>query len=113
MLAPTSSTAVTPFRVGQLATAAGRSSPPAMRSRCLEMTIRAPVLPPDTAAAASPRFTASTVFQRLDPLPRRKATVGFSSLVMTWSVWRTSAAARTAGWRASSASMRGRSPCRR
>ena len=96
MLAPTSSTAVTPRRVGQLATAAGRSSPPAMRSSSLEMAISAPVLPPETAAAASPRFTDSTQFQRLEPLPRRSARAGFSSLVMRWSVWRTSLSARTA-----------------
>ena len=112
-LALTSSTAVTPRRVGQLATMAGRSRPTAMRRISLEMAIRAPVLPAETTAWASPSRTASMAFQRLEPLPRRSAVAGFSSLAMTSSVWRTSQAARAAGRRASSASRRARSPCSR
>ncbi len=73
-LAPTSSTVLAPLSVGQLATMAGRSNSLATILRIsLEIAIRAPVLPAETAAWASPVFTASTAFQRLEPLPRRKA----------------------------------------
>ncbi len=61
------------------------------------MAIRAPVLPPETAAWASPSFTASTAFHRLEPLPRRRAWAAFSSAAITLSQPRTSQAALAAG----------------
>ena len=61
-----------------------------MRSSSLEMAIRAPVLPAETTAPASPVLTASMAFHRLEPLPRRMAWAGFSSIATTLSVWRIS-----------------------
>jgi hypothetical protein len=74
-----------------------------MRSCSLEIAMRAPVLPLDTAARASPSRTACTQFQRLEPLPRRKACAAFSSEAITLSVWRTSQTAAAVGSRANSA----------
>ena len=114
MLAPTSSTAVTPRRVGQLATMAGRSSPCAdMRRISLEIAINAPVLPAETTAAASPAFTASMAFQRLEPLPRRIAVAGFSSMATTFSVCRISQTSSPSPARVSSARSAASSPCSR
>jgi len=110
ILAPTSSTAVTPRRVGQPATIAGRSDPPSIRRISFEMAIRAPVLPPEIAACASPARSASTAFQRLVPLPRRSAWAGFSSPEMTVPVCRMSDRPCSRGNRASSARIRSPSP---
>ena len=71
-LAPTSSTAVTPLQ----GRPAGHDGRPLqirrdIRRISLEIAIRAPVLPAETAAAASPCFTASTAFHMEVPLPRR------------------------------------------
>ncbi len=113
-LAPTSSTVLTPRRVGQPAPIAGRSrSAETIRRISLEMAMRAPVLPAETAALASPARIASTAFHRLVPLPRRSAWAGLSSMPMTRSVWRISLAARAAGCLASSAFRAFSSPCSR
>ncbi len=114
MLAPTSSTAVTPFKVGQLATMAGRSrSLETIRRISLEIAIRAPVLPAESAACASPWRRDSTAFHRLEPLPRRRAWAGFSSMAMTRAVWRMSQTSAALGQRASSAFRLASSPCNR
>jgi len=114
ILAPTSSTAVWPLKLGQLATMAGRSSPGAdMRRISLEIAIRAPVLPAETTPPASPVFTASTAFHRLEPLPRRMAWAGFSSMATTFSVWRISATASDRSARANSGRIWVSSPCSR
>ena len=102
MLAPTSSTVVRPRRVGQLATSAGRSISPIMRSSSMEMALKAPVLPDETAARASPDCTDSMAFHIEVPLPRRMAWAGFSSMATTVSVWRTSQSALAVGCLSSS-----------
>ena len=45
--------------VGSKAASAGRSMPGMVRSASLAIAISAPVLPPETAACASPSFTAA------------------------------------------------------
>ena len=51
----------------------------------IEMAISAPVLPAETEAFARPSFTASSALHMDDPLPRRRAWLGFMSLVILWS----------------------------
>src|SRR3569623_1477071 len=94
MLAPTSRKVVMPRGVGMLVTSAGRSRSALIRRIKSEMAIRAPVLPEETAAAASPSRTASTAFHIEVPLPRRSAWAGFSSMATTMSVSRISTRAR-------------------
>ncbi len=51
--------------VGQIAAMAGREMPGSVRSTNFAIAISAPVLPADTAASASPFFTASMVSHML------------------------------------------------
>ena len=51
------------------------------------IAMRAPVLPADTAACASPFCTASSASHMLVPLPRRTAWLGLSSIAISVSVW--------------------------
>ena len=99
-----------PLTVGQSAAIAGRSISPSGRKINFDMAISAPVLPPETAAAASPDFTASIAIHMLEPLPRRSAALGFSSEAIARSVWTARARAASAGCLASSGSMRAVSP---
>jgi hypothetical protein len=110
-LAPTSRNVVRPFGCGMLATSAGRSRSALMRRMSLEMAIRAPVLPAETAAAACPSRIASTAFHIEVPLPRRMAWAGFSSIEITRSECRTSERAARAGSRDNSACITVSSPC--
>ena len=76
-----------------------------------DIAISAPVLPAETAASASPRFTASIAHHIDDTRrPARKATLGLSSMAIATSVCRTSETSRSFGWRASSSLMRALSP---
>ena len=101
-----------PRNVGQLATRAGRSRAPAMRSCRREMAISAPVLPAETAAAASPVRTLSTAFHIDEPLPRRMAWAGLASMAMTLSEGRISQSPASAA-RATASPRRVGSPWRR
>ena len=66
-----------------------------LRFSCQRLiAISAPVLPADTAAAASPSFTAATAFHREDPRPPRSAFAGFASIGMTDDAGRISQIAR-------------------
>ena len=65
---------------------AGRSISGSIRSDSRAMAIRAPVLPADIKASASPAPTASIARRMLDLRPRRKATDGLSSAPTTSSV---------------------------
>ena len=80
-VAPTSSTMLSPRSVGQMAAIAGRSIPGIGLRQNFAMAISAPVLPAETAAPASPSFTAWTArhmedFQR----PLLSAWLGLSSM---------------------------------
>ena len=97
ILAPTSRTEVTPREVGQLATRAGRSIPPTIRSCRREMAMSAPVFPAETAAWACLACTHSTAFHIELPLPRLMAWAGLASEEMTLVEGRVSLAAATAG----------------
>ena len=72
--------------VGHIPTRAGRFKSPTIRSTIRAMAIRAPVLPEETAATASPARTDSMAFHRLEPAPRRMAWAGLSSEAITLSV---------------------------
>ena len=112
-LAPTSRTEVTPRKVGQLATRAGRSMSPAIRSNRRDIAIRAPVLPAETAAVDSPERTLSTAFHMEVSLPRRMACAGLASLLITPVAGRTSLTLATSGKRASTGFNIAGSPCNR
>jgi len=75
-----------------------------------EIAISAPVLPADTAACASPAFTASSAIHMLEPFARRSAWLGFSCMETTWSVCTMRDLAPSAGWAASAALMRASLP---
>ena len=80
VLAPRSSmTQVVVAERRQQAASAGRSMPGMVRSASLAIAISAPVLPPDTAASASPSFTALIAMPIEVVLARRIAWLGFSS----------------------------------
>ena len=86
MFAPASRSVVTPLSPGQGTTSGGRSMGTLIRRIRRAMAIRLPVLPQETAATASPDFTASMAFHIEAPLPLRTAVAGFSSEAMTLSV---------------------------
>ncbi len=94
MLAPTSSTVVRPFSVGQLRHDGRAVEPPgscagsawrwpAGRRCCRRRRRPGPRRP----------LPISTAFHRLEPLPRRRAWAAFSALAIVWAVWRTSLSA--------------------
>ena len=67
--------------VGQRAASAGRSMPFMVWRQIFAIAINAPVLPAETAASASPRFTASIAIHMEDVRrPLRKAWLGWSSM---------------------------------
>ena len=81
IVAPTSSTMLSPRRVGHMAAMAGRSICAMVFRQTLAIAIRAPVLPAETAASASPSRTAWTARHMEDlPRPMRIAWLGFSSM---------------------------------
>ena len=109
--APRSSTIDSPRSVGHSAAMAGRSMPGMVFKLNFAMAMRAPVLPADTAASASPFFTASSAshiddFQR----PWRSAWLGFSSILTATSVWTTRDTATSARCSRSSGSTTAASP---
>ncbi len=65
----------------------------------MAIAMKAPVLPAETTACASPSSTAATAFQRLEPLPWRNAWLALISMPMAFSAGTTSL---TALWRADS-----------
>ena len=68
--------------VGQMAAIAGRSISVIGRSTSRAMAMSAPVLPAETAAWACPFCTASSASHIDEPLPRRNAWLGLSSMLM-------------------------------
>ncbi len=78
------------LREGQRQAMAGRLTPGSLRSRSMESAISAPVLPQETAAAASPARTASMADHMEVPLPLRITWLGLSSMLTTPSVARIS-----------------------
>ncbi|MNL71063.1 hypothetical protein D3C87_1961580 [compost metagenome] len=66
MVAPTSSTMLSPVDVGQIAAIAGRSIVAMVRRQNFAMAISAPVLPADTTTSALPVFTASMLRHMLE-----------------------------------------------
>ena len=81
MVAPTSSTTLSPRSVGQIAAIAGRSMLAMVRRQNFDIAISAPVLPADTHKSASPSLTASTAFHIDDfQRPWRSAWLGLSSM---------------------------------
>ena len=76
-----------------------------MRRMSREIAIRAPVLPAETAAAASPDRTLSMAFHMEEPLPRRMAWAGLASMETMSGVWRTSLALAAAGARRSASAI--------
>ena len=81
MVAPTSSTMLSPRSVGQIAAIAGRSMPGIGFRQNFAIAISAPVLPAETAAPASRFFTAS-IARHIDDFQRpwRSAWLGLSSI---------------------------------
>ena len=59
IVAPTSSTMLSPRSVGQMPAIAGRSMVAMVRKQNFAMAISAPVLPAETTTSASPVLTAS------------------------------------------------------
>ena len=81
MVAPTSSTTLSPRSVGQIAAIAGRSMLAMVRRQNFDIAISAPVLPAETQTSASPVLTASTAFHIDDfQRPWRSAWLGLSSM---------------------------------
>ena len=72
-LAPRSSTTTGRCRAGMTEAMAGRSIPGRVLSTNFAIAIRAPVLPAETAAAASPSFTALMASRMLELRPWRSA----------------------------------------
>ncbi|MDF9794019.1 hypothetical protein M2440_004720 [Methylorubrum extorquens] len=105
MVAPTSSTTLSPRTVGHRQAMAGRSIPAMVLRQIFDIAIKAPVLPAETAAWASPSRTA-WIARHIEDLPRpwRTAWLGLSSMAIETVVWRIS----TAPFRRGSASTRGR-----
>ena len=88
MVAPTSSTTLSPRSVGQIAAIAGRSMLAMVRRQNLDIAISAPVLPAETQTSASPVFTASIAFHIDDfQRPWRSAWLGLSSMRTAISQW--------------------------
>jgi len=83
--APTSSMTLKPWalREGQRQAMAGRFTPGTRRSRSIDTAIRAPVLPQDTTACASPSRSASTADHMEVPLPCRMTCDGLSVIATT------------------------------
>ena len=94
---------LSPRMVGHMAAMAGRSICAMVFRQTLAVAIRAPVLPAETAASASPSLTACTARHMEDlPRPMRMAWLGFSSMEMARSVWRTSVTSFSLGCASSS-----------
>jgi hypothetical protein len=74
------------LREGQRQAMAGRFTPSIFRSRVIDISISAPVLPQDTATGASPARTASIADHMEVCLPWRSTEDGFSSIRATSSV---------------------------
>ena len=111
MVAPTSSTTLSPRIVGHSAAIAGRSILAVVFKQSFAIAINAPVLPADTAKSASPRLTASIDSHMLEfRRPRRKAWLGLSSMRTAMSQCTNSEASRKAGCSASMGSTTARSP---
>ena len=93
IVAPTSSTTLSPRRVGQIAAIAGRSIVAMVRRQNFAIAISAPVLPADTQTSASPFLTASIAFHIDDfQRPWRSAWLGLSSIRTAISQWENSLA---------------------
>ena len=88
IVAPTSSTMLSPRKVGQIAAIAGRSILAIVRRQNLAMAISAPVFPAETATSASRVFTAS-IARHMEDLyrPCRSACDGLSSMRIEISQW--------------------------
>ena len=113
MLAPRSRTTTGRAAAGITEAMAGRSMPGSVFSTILAMAISAPVLPAETAAAASPSLTALMARRMLVLRPWRSAVEGLASPATASGVCRTAALCRSCGWLASSGSSRCASPNRR
>ena len=111
MVAPTSSTTLSPRTVGHRQAMAGRSMPVSVFRQIFDIAISAPVLPAETAASASPSFTA-WIARHIEDLPRpeRTAWLGFSSMAMAIVVWRISTAPLSRGSAATSGARIASSP---
>jgi len=94
--APRSSITLCPLRVGNKLQIAGRSMPGRVRRVSLLIAIKAPVLPPETAASARPSFTA-LIASCMDDSFLRMAREGFSCASTTTSVWKISDASSSLG----------------
>ena len=97
IVAPTSSTTLSPRSVGQIAAIAGRSMLAMVRRQNFDIAISAPVLPAETQTSASPVLTASIAFHIDDfQRPWRSAWLGLSSIRTATSQWDELAGARRA-----------------
>ena len=90
---------------------AGRPTPGMVLRQTLDIAIRAPVLPPETAKPASPAFTAAIASHMLDfPRPLRSASLGLASIGTARSVCVSLARAPSAGCVSSTGRTRASSP---
>jgi len=103
MVAPTSSTTLSPRSVGQMAAIAGRSMVAMVRRQNFDMAMSAPVLPADTQASDVPDLTASIALHMDDfQRPWRSAWLGLSSILTATSQWKNSLLSASLGYLASS-----------
>ncbi len=103
MVAPTSSTTLSPRTVGQIAAMAGRSIVAIVRKQNFDIAISAPVLPAEIQASAVPDLTASIAFHIDDfQRPWRSAWLGLSSIRTDISQWKNSLISASLGYLASS-----------
>ena len=87
IVAPTSSTTLSPRNVGQMAAIAGRSMPAMVRRQNFAIAISAPVLPAETRRRPRRFLTASIAFHIDDfQRPWRSAWLGLSSILTAMSV---------------------------
>ena len=100
-LAPRSRTTTGLLRPGMTELMAGRSMPGSVFRTNFAIPMRAPVLPAETAAAASPSFTALMASRMLVLRPWRSATDGLASPGTKSGVWWTVVAAASSGLAAS------------
>ena len=114
MSAPTSSITLNPWGLaeGYSTAIAGRFTPGNLRKRIIDIAISAPVLPHDTATAASPVRTDSMADHIDVPWPVRTTWLGLSSMETTSAAWRISHRPRRGACLATKASNCALSPCK-
>ena len=103
IVAPTSSTMLSPRMVGHMAAIAGRSTCAIVRRQNFAMAISAPVLPAETTTSASSFFTDSMA-RHMDDFhrPWRRAWLGLSSIrTATSACWKVETALSCGCWSSS------------